>query len=140
MRQIGEREQKNGAPATHALALPNDLNWSHQLPNKPNAHRPCSPTAALPFLWRIGQFAVVDPSTTSLRTIRPHRNLHPHRHRRTRSEHCDRLFNREFKFSTRPCALISVPQVCRYWQATACPRAAHKTATYRSPRSPTGSA
>jgi Branched-chain amino acid transport system / permease component len=28
----------------------------------------------------------------------------------------------------------------RYWRATACPRAAHKTATYRNLRSPTGSA
>src|SRR6476660_5390323 len=30
---------------------------------------------------------------------------------------------------------VSTPQIIRYWQATACPRAAGKPATYRSPRS-----
>jgi hypothetical protein len=44
------------------------------------------------------------------------------------------------KFSTHPCALISLPQMHRYWQAPACPRTAHKTVTYRCLRSPTGSA
>jgi len=44
------------------------------------------------------------------------------------------------KFSTHPCALISLPQMHRCWQAAACPRAAHKTVTYRCLRSPTGSA
>jgi hypothetical protein len=40
----------------------------------------------------------------------------------------------QIKFSRHPCALISVPQVYRQWQAEACLRAAQKTATYRSPR------
>ena len=31
---------------------------------------------------------------------------------------------------------VSIPQIIRHWQATACPRAARKSATYRSPRSP----
>jgi hypothetical protein len=31
---------------------------------------------------------------------------------------------------------VPTPQVFRHWQATACPRAARKSATYRSPRSP----
>jgi hypothetical protein len=30
---------------------------------------------------------------------------------------------------------VSTPQIIRHWQATACPRAARKSATYRSPRS-----
>jgi hypothetical protein len=40
----------------------------------------------------------------------------------------------QIKFSTHPCALISVPQMHRQWQVEACLRAAQKTATYRSPR------
>ena len=31
---------------------------------------------------------------------------------------------------------VPTPQIFSYWQATACPRAARKSATYRSPRSP----
>jgi hypothetical protein len=31
---------------------------------------------------------------------------------------------------------VPTPQMFRYWQAAACPRAARKSATYRSPRSP----
>ena len=44
------------------------------------------------------------------------------------------------KFSPHHCALLSVPIHGGYWRAAACPRAAHKTATYRNLRSPTGSA
>ena len=43
------------------------------------------------------------------------------------------------KVSTHPCALVAVPQIHGKRQATACPRAARKTATCRSLRLPTGS-
>ena len=36
------------------------------------------------------------------------------------------------EFSTHPCASISIPQLYRYWQAAACPRAAYETGTCRS--------
>ncbi len=39
------------------------------------------------------------------------------------------------KYSMRHCTLIlGAPQMRRHWQAVACPRAAHKTGTYRSLR------
>jgi hypothetical protein len=43
-------------------------------------------------------------------------------------------FQHKLSFPRTPCALISVPQMQRQWQAEACLRAAQKTATYRSPR------
>jgi hypothetical protein len=44
------------------------------------------------------------------------------------------------KFSPHHCALLSVPIYARVLASRACPRAAHKTATYRNHRSSTGSA
>jgi hypothetical protein len=37
-------------------------------------------------------------------------------------------------FSTRHCSLRPTPHITKYWQAAACPRAAQKSATYRSLR------
>jgi hypothetical protein len=41
------------------------------------------------------------------------------------------------KVSTNPCALVSVPQIHGCWQATACPKAAYKTATSAATTAPT---
>jgi hypothetical protein len=143
MRQIGEREQKNSAPATHALVLPKRLKLIQLAAKQTKRPPPAQSHRGAPVLVThrtICCCRVVDASTTSLRTIMGLTATS------TRTVIVEPLANTapppqpQTKFSTHPCALISLPQMHRCWQAAACPRAAHKTVTYRCLRSPTGSA